>query len=364
MKTVSITNYKIKFFNFLAGGFRRAAEILSVEPVITKSDNSDKNDSAPPADWLKRIQHISPEEWFDFSEENNELAITVPTETNPAVDKLKETEIKKVKPTKNQNIELTAESDSESASTPKKDRPKRFLSFNTSEKNQPKRDSESAEKSVQVVHHSQTETGIFSPALNKKIKFLTFSTVPIRKSKSADSAPPFVETLIEKSTATIQTSTVSEKVKSGHKTGKTISRESNGLNKKKNQIITESLPPKEFSLEELSRIDSIELRETAKNNPVGKKMFPPNDFNFTAKKNKPSEDHLYFTIEKPNEKTAFGNPKVKCKQEKEEIENSNIFAAPPWIDLPESFFSGEFNESETVRTETDHLLYLKREQDG
>ena len=67
-----LTDYKIKIFNFLAGNFRRLAEILSVEPEMTKTADSDETDSAPPADWLERTRHLSPEQWFDFSEENNE----------------------------------------------------------------------------------------------------------------------------------------------------------------------------------------------------------------------------------------------------------------------------------------------------
>ena len=78
----------------------------------------------------------------------------------------------------------------------------------------------------------------------------------------------------------------------------------------------------------------------------------------------PPEEYSYFTIKKTNAKAFGENPKVKYEEDTEEIADSNVFAVPPWIDLPESFFSGEFKEVETIRAEAEHLLYLKHEQEG
>ena len=77
-----LTDYKIKIFKFLAGNFRRLAEILSVEPEVPKTDDGGETDFAPPAEWLERTRHISPEQWFDFSEEKTEAEINRQTKKN------------------------------------------------------------------------------------------------------------------------------------------------------------------------------------------------------------------------------------------------------------------------------------------
>ncbi len=369
-----LTDYKIKILNFLAGSFRRLAEVLSVEPEMTKTADSDETDSAPPADWLERTRHISPEQWFDFSEENNEAVeennkaeITSPPEISPTVEKEKETEVTQVKPAKNPRIEKSAEIISDAAFIPKEEKPKRFLSFKksdkNSEKNQPKRESRPIENPLEIVRQPPTEAEKFSPVPIKKTKFLSFSTVPVRKSESADAAPP-VETRLKKSTAAMQTSTVSEKVKSDAQTGKIISRENDDLAVKKNRIVTESRSRNRFLTEEFSPIDSNEQTEIKRNNFENPKAALSENFIFPAKKNEPPEEYSYFTIKKTNAKTFVENPKVKYKEDKEEIADSNVFTVPPWIDLPESFFSGEFKEIETIRAEAEHLLYLKHEQEG
>ena len=117
-----LTDYKIKIFNFLAGNFRRLAEILGIEPEITKTDDSGETDSAPPADWLERTRHLSPEQWFDFSGENNEAEINTPTEINPTVRKRYRKTTNQIKPANNPSREQSAESKSDAVFTPKKEK--------------------------------------------------------------------------------------------------------------------------------------------------------------------------------------------------------------------------------------------------
>ena len=203
----------------------------------------------------------------------------------------------------------------------------------------------------------------FLPCRLRKQNFYLFSTVPVHKSKSADFSNP-VLTELEKSTGTMQTPTVSEKVKSDAQPGKIISREEPVLAVKKNRIVTESRSGNRFLTEEFSRIDPNEQTEIKRNKFDSPKAAPPDNFILPAKKNMPPEEYSYFTIKKPNAKASVENPKMKYQENKEEIEDSNVFAVPPWIDLPESFFSGEFKEAETLRAEAEHLLCLKHEQEG
>lgn len=359
-----LTDYKIKIFNFLSENFRRLAEILSVEPEMTKTADSDETDFAPLADWFEKTRDISPEQWFDFSRENNEPEINLPTEKNPTVEKVKETKINQIKPAKKRIVEQSAENNSAPTLTPKKERPKHFFSFKNSEKNQPEREYEAVEKKAEIVRQPPSEIKNFLPAPIKKNKFLSFSPVPVRQSKFADDAPPIVETGSEKSAATMQISTVTEKVKSDSKTGKIIARENDFLTVKKNRIVTEPLSRNQFLPEEFSRIDSNEQTEIKRNNFENLKASPPDNFVLPAKKIEPPEEYSYFTSKKTKAKTSVENPKMKYEPDEEDIENGSYFAVAPWIDLPESFFSGEFEKAETIRAEAEHLLYLKREQEG
>ncbi|HEY0048011.1 MAG TPA: hypothetical protein VGB68_01910, partial [Pyrinomonadaceae bacterium] len=65
-----LVDYKIKFFDFVAGNLRRLAELLTVEAAPEQEDSAPEKTLSPMEDWLEKTRNLPAENWVDFSGAN------------------------------------------------------------------------------------------------------------------------------------------------------------------------------------------------------------------------------------------------------------------------------------------------------
>lgn len=74
-----LADYKIKFFDYLAGNLRRLIVFLSIKLPAEKDDNANEKTFSPAEDWFEKTQNILPADWVEFSGENEPVENEIKT---------------------------------------------------------------------------------------------------------------------------------------------------------------------------------------------------------------------------------------------------------------------------------------------
>lgn len=370
-----LADYKIKFFDYLAGNLRRLAKFLSIKPPAEKDDFTDEKTFSTAEDWFEKTRNISPAEWVEFSGENesveNEIKTAiVESKIEPVIQTTKSSfadetgegdfvleKLKKQPPNKMsfENIRKTSKrletsNNPEISLKEKLKKPKtdlHFFSFNLSDKKPKDENAEPLELQSKIARKSFAEDEKTLEATKRKFRLSPAKFVSKSNPKTSDSPVPNIINFAEKQPP--------PKLKKTIETTQPIVKKPAARREISNQ----------FPLEAFSRKNESEQA------PEISFEFPKRKTDsatvFTSKA-KAAPETSGFSLPWKNRQTAvqeYVKPERDKKNDNKPDDTERfVTAESPWINLPDESGFEAANETQNNLSENEHLRFLKCEQAG
>lgn len=363
--------YKTKFFDFLAGNLRRLAEFLSVESLTEKDDSTSEKTFSPLEDWLEKTQNVAPEQWLDFSGEND----FEPAPESSFDDENKEGFVLR-RPEKQLPTELLVEKkrelskQSETSNNPeialtkkpkKKPADSRFLSFSIADKKTSEARMETLESVSEISRQPRAENEKSIEAVKLKFRLLPAEPISKAKPKTSESSAPNIINSVENQPPP--------------------KFEIPAFERKESVVKIEEISPPEKTFDEMPPIIKKPAARAEFFNQFSLEAFsrknePPPETSFELPKRKATDE----TIFKSKSKRAPETPKLSSSRKNSKTVVNEYFKSErgkknggenddagkftvvesPWIDLPDE----ATGETENSFSENERLHFLEREQAG
>lgn len=394
-----IADYKIKFFDFVAGNLRRLAELLTVEAAPEQEDSAPEKTLSPMEDWLEKTRNLSAENWVDFSGANQ-----------PDAFRENEPEPQAQPP----NSSFAAETGAADfvPEKPKKQTPVETFFNKKHEAAENRQTFDNPEAS----NKAASKTEIFRAEKPKKTKpdsrffSIRFSDRK-RKQENAEALEPLAESFVQ---STAKDEDPPEKAKRNFRLFPAESASESSAETAAPDIINfvENQPPpksevptferKKSAAVKFEKIESAKPKSTIeKTEPIVKKpsargeisdQFPPAafsrktggesaaDINFEFPKRKTDSANVFPTkaetaAETPNFSSPWKKSRIdvqeyfnpeRDKKTDNQTDNPKKFAAAasPWIDLPDETAFEAADDIQINLSENEHLRFLEGEQAG
>jgi len=380
-KIVRLAVYKTKFFDYLAGNLRRLAEILSVEPVAEKQDFTDEKILSPIEDWHEKTRDVSPEQWFEFSGEN-EFEPEAQTRKSSFEVQTGEADFVLKKPKKQPPGETSFENKREPARqaeasnnpeislTGKSKKPKsetRFFRFNPAGKKPKDETSATLEPQSKISGQSSPEDEKPLAAMRQKFRLLPAQIISESSRKTSDA--PNIINYAENQPPKFEVPTFERKKSSAVKLSEIAPSKPKKTIETTEPVVKKSSARPEFS-------DQFPLKAFE-----GKNENETTEISFKFPPRKATDEPIFTSKIK---ETTAGNPKFSApwkkspvafqeyvKPELIEKNDSNadnakkfVVAESPWIDLPDETAFEALGDMQTNVSENEHLRFLEHEQAG
>lgn len=376
-----LADYKTKFFDYLAGSLRRLAEFLSVKSLTEKDDFAAEKTFSPVENWMEKTRNVAPEQWFEFSGENESEPPSAPP--NSSFDDKAVEDFVLEKPEKQPPIETSLESKRDSAGrleasnnseislTGKPKKPKgeaRFFSFNPADKKPTGETGATAARQSKISRGSSAEDEKPLAATRRKFRLLPSELISKNNPKKPNAPAPGIINFSENQPPPKFEIPTFERKKSAVKMEEGVPSKPKKTIETAEPIIKKSSArelPSEIPLEAFSRKNES---ETA---PEINFEFPKREATdeavFTSKIKEAEETPNFSALRKKSRNIVQEYLKPERVKKNDGIDDKTknfVVAESPWIDLPDEPAFEASGDIQINFSENEHRRFLEREQAG